>query len=195
MVGDGAVSADVLSARPCGPHAVPPVLSARAEVHRGAASPRTAWRRPLRASGGEPASTGFHVARVVLTARARAEVNHRRALPSRRRHRPLRASGGEPVPPVVAPTWWRPLRASGGEPLITTALVEERRERVSTLERLLRLAMRIIRRANRRLRAAGCRPRRCRPSSSGTRANDAAPLSGHVAGQRRFRHVPIPFSA
>ncbi|MER5675755.1 hypothetical protein ABT081_02305 [Streptomyces sp. NPDC002238] len=58
----------------------------------------------------------------------------------------------------VSPEIWRRFTVLEQKVDHLTALVEEMRERVSTLERLLRLAMRIIRRANRRLRAAELPP-------------------------------------
>ncbi|MFJ3587548.1 hypothetical protein ACIQUY_29170 [Streptomyces sp. NPDC090231] len=54
----------------------------------------------------------------------------------------------------VSPEIWRRFTVLEGKVDHLTALVEEQRTKVSTLERLLRLSMRIIRRANRRLYAA-----------------------------------------
>nr|WSS66719.1 hypothetical protein OG284_36855 [Streptomyces sp. NBC_01177] len=65
---------------------------------------------------------------------------------------------GQPAELKVSPEIWRRFTVLENKVDHLTALVEEMRERVSALERLLRLAMRIIRRANRRLRAAELPP-------------------------------------
>ncbi|MFE2747303.1 hypothetical protein ACFXKX_23745 [Streptomyces scopuliridis] len=54
----------------------------------------------------------------------------------------------------VSPEIWRRFTVLETKVDHLTEIVEEQRTKVSTLERLLRLAMRIIRRANRRLHAA-----------------------------------------
>lgn len=51
----------------------------------------------------------------------------------------------------VSPEIWRRFSVLEDKVDHLTAIVEEQREKVSTLERLLRVAMRIIRHANRRL--------------------------------------------
>lgn len=65
---------------------------------------------------------------------------------------------GQPVELKVSPEIWRRFTVLESKVDHLTALVEEMRERVSALERLLRLAMRIIRRANRRLQRAELPP-------------------------------------
>ncbi|MFJ8920134.1 hypothetical protein ACIREK_11745 [Streptomyces sp. NPDC102415] len=67
-----------------------------------------------------------------------------------------------------------------------TALVEEMRERVSALERLLRLATRIIRRANRRPHAVELPPEDISATLSGTRSNDTRPRPGSRPGRGAF---------
>ncbi|MFF3310468.1 hypothetical protein [Streptomyces sp. NPDC002952] len=54
----------------------------------------------------------------------------------------------------VSPEIWRRFSVLEEKVDHLTRIVEQQREKVSTLERLLRMAMRIIRRANRRLAAA-----------------------------------------
>lgn len=58
----------------------------------------------------------------------------------------------------VSPEIWRRFTVLETKVDHLTAIVEEQRTKVTKLERLLRLALRIIRRANRRLRAAELTP-------------------------------------
>lgn len=67
-------------------------------------------------------------------------------------------SGDRSAELKVSPEIWRRFTVLETKVDHLTALVEEQRTKVSTLERLLRLALRIIRRANRRLRAAELPP-------------------------------------
>ncbi|MFE4691280.1 hypothetical protein ACFRH6_14620 [Streptomyces sp. NPDC056749] len=91
---------------------------------------------------------------------ARISNPRRRDQDDERDEREPTVEGGNPQSTElkVSPEIWRRFTVLEQKVDHLTALVEEMRERVSALERLLRLAMRIIRRANRRLRAAELPP-------------------------------------
>ncbi|MFF8679480.1 hypothetical protein ACF07F_16375 [Streptomyces sp. NPDC015237] len=61
------------------------------------------------------------------------------------------SEGGDEGDLKVSPEIWRRFSVLEDKVDHLTAMVEEQKEKVSTLERLLRMAMRIVRRANRRL--------------------------------------------